>query len=143
MFLAAHGEVLSKICSRNKIGKDGEIIIVRRSTGIVIADSNEENVLKKNIFDEVAETGIKDLADLTGNIMAGESLFTFVDTPYGVRFANGFVPIDGTDWSVVVRVNYADFTELLNKQRIFLVTFGLIMLALGTAVSVIFIRRQN
>lgn len=143
LFLAAHGEVLSKICSRNKIGKDGEIIIVRRSTGIVIADSNEENVLKKNIFDEVAETGIKDLADLTGNIMAGESLFTFVDTPYGVRFANGFVPIDGTDWSVVVRVNYADFTETLNKQRIFLVTFGLIMLALGTAVSVIFIRRQN
>lgn len=142
-FLATHGNVLSKICARNKIGKDGEVIIVRRSTGIVIADANEENVLKKNIFDEVADSGIKGLIELTGNIAAGESLYSTVKTPDGITFADGFMPIDGTDWSVVVRVNYADFTGPLNKQRLFLITFGLLMLALGTAVSVVFVRMEK
>ncbi|WP_407426735.1 cache domain-containing protein [Treponema sp.] len=140
-FLAAHGETLSKICIQNKIGNDSKAVLIRRSTGLIIADVDNEAVLKNNVFDDAAESGIKELQDLTDKIAAGEEGVSFVKVPDGSVIINGYAPISGTDWSVLVRANCADFERLINQRLPVYICFSVFMLILSAAVSFILYRK--
>ena len=130
-FLAAHGETLSKICEQNRIGVDGKAVIIRRTTGLVIADIDEDAILKNNAYDDAADSGVKELQRITTDIAAGESGFAFIKLPDGSTVVNGYAPINGTDWSIIVRANYADFTAPLKHQRMLVILFSAIVLVLS------------
>ena len=142
-FLAAHGETLSKICEQNKIGADGHAVIIRRSTGLVIADIDSQTVLKKNIYDDAADSGVKALQEISAKVASGEKGFDFVELPDGEILVSAYAPIKGTDWSVIVKANYADFTSSLNNQRVSMLLFSLLMIALSAVVPLLLIREKK
>mgnify|MGYP002854914937 CR=1 FL=1 len=136
-FLAARGENLSKFCNQNVIGNGGKTMIIRRSTGIVIADIESENVLKKNLYDDAAEMGIEELHDITTSIANGEKAVKIVTPKNYSGFVIGYTPISGTDWSVVAYTNYSDFQKPIVAQQRTLFLFAALMLLLSGLVSLI------
>ncbi len=143
-FLAAHGKTLTEICSHNVIGTDATTIIIRRSTGLVIADINSENILNANIFDDAADSGSKDLQDITTNIALGQSGFSIIKMPNTEKQVVGYAPIENTDWSVIVMANYSDFTnKTAGHRHLIMIIFSAIMLLLSFIVPAIISKKDD
>ena len=132
-FLAAHGEHLSEICRRNAEGSSFRAIIVRRLTGLVIASEEKEDLLNRNFFDDVAESGVMEFQDISEKIAAGETGFHILKFPDGKKQAISYAPIASTDWAIVVKADFADFAR--EKSKIPVILFALALTALATTVS--------
>ncbi|MBQ5999068.1 MAG: cache domain-containing protein [Treponema sp.] len=142
-FLAAHGEILSKICERSVAGTESQASIVRRSTGLVIASVDPDKVLNANIFDDSADSEIKDFQKMTACIGAGESGFSFIKMPDGKLWASCYAPIEGTDWSVIVRSECKGFSDFINSRRLYMLIFSLMMLVTAVAFTLFLCRKTN
>ena len=142
-FLASHGDNLTKICEQHK-EIQGRLYpaIVRRSTGLVIATADPNDELQSNIFDDTADIGLKELSDMTQQIADGKTGVLKIVMPDGTVSINGFAPIADTDWSVILKADYSDFTASLLTLRLAFLVFTAIALALSITVSLIVTRKM-
>lgn len=136
-FLASHGENLSSICEKHEnLYPKLKYAIVRRSTGLIIASSDIEVVMKDNIFDDVADSSTKELSDMTMLIADGKTGYKKIKAPEGY-IVNGYAPIANTDWSVIIKGDWKDFSSDLTKTKIILLCFTLIMTLCSVLVSLL------
>ncbi len=106
VFLAAKADFLSEICAKHTENTNYHAIIMRRSTGLVIADKNPDYILKENIYDKAAETGIIELHDVMENIFEGKTSVDFLRGADKSRLVLAYAPIEQTDWAILVESRY-------------------------------------
>jgi len=135
-FLAVRINYLSALCNRNSLGQVGGASIVKRATGLVIADSDEhaDGIMSANIYDDSEESGMEELQRVSDYITAGETGFQIFNAKEG-KLILAYAPIQDTDWSVIIRARYSDFSQFLNPQRHFMVIFSIMALAFSTLIS--------
>ena len=92
--------------------------------------------MKDNIFDDVADSSTKELSDMTMLIADGKTGYKKIKAPEGY-IVNGYAPIANTDWSVIIKGDWKDFSSDLTKTKIILLCFTLIMTLCSVLVSLL------
>lgn len=142
-FLATKGDALSKICELNTIGNKMHVSVVRRTTGVVIGDTDPKTILTNNIFDDAADSDVPALHAISEKISRGEAGFEFVKLPDGRTKINAYAPIkDAADWTVLITAWYDDLTSPLKAQKRLLCLFSACMIALSAAAACIIAFRK-
>ena len=101
-FLAVHGEALSYFCKNIISSFESDMMVIRRSTGLVIADVDLEKVLSLNYYDYVAGLGLPEFRDITEHIALGKTGIEIVDSKDKSKMIVSYAPIADSDWSVIV-----------------------------------------
>lgn len=109
IFLASKSNFLSEVCEKYTADLNCHAIIMKRLTGLVIGDNNQNSVMVTNIYDQAAETGIKKLHDVMENIVAGKSKVEYVKAPGGKTLVFAYNQIENTDWIILVEDSYKSF----------------------------------
>ncbi len=133
-FLAVHSEYLSKICQDNKLAGSGNVSIVKRATGLLIADVDPDKVLKVNIYDDSVESGSSDFEKITDSIRAGErGVRTY--SIQGKTNVLCYAPLKGTDWSVIAQASYSDFSYLTASEKKIIIVIAALAIATSLAIA--------
>lgn len=101
-FLAVHGEALSNFCKTIISSFESDMMVIRRSTGLVIADVDLENVLTLNYYDYVAGLGNPEFHDITEHIALGKTGIEIVTNKDKSKDLVSYAPVADSDWSVIV-----------------------------------------
>ena len=101
-FLAVHGEALSSFCKTIVSSFESDMMVIRRSTGLIIADVNLDNVLTLNYYDYVASLGLPEFRDITEHIAMGKTGIEMVNNKDKSKMLVSYAPIADSDWSVIV-----------------------------------------
>lgn len=105
-FLAVHGEALSGFCKAIISAFESDMMVIRRSTGLVIADIDLDHILTFNYYDYAATLGQPEYRDITEHIALGKTGVEVVTKKDKAMDLVSYAPIADSDWSVIVIRTY-------------------------------------
>ncbi|WP_324825215.1 methyl-accepting chemotaxis protein [Sinanaerobacter sp. ZZT-01] len=130
-----NGQILSDIASRISYRETGYAYIINNQ-GTMVGHENKDLVLSKENFIEDAKTdqALEELGALTKSMTnreSGSGEYTY----NGINKIVAYAPIEGTDWIVAVGIESSEILKEINAIKFLLVTFSLISLIIGVAVT--------
>ena len=124
------GDVLSKRIEQISFGtSDSHVQVVSRKSRHTVASNHFEQILEFQDVNKDADEGIKPvLAKLMASEVGSDS---FVNPANGMKMLAAYLPVPGTDWSVLGVCGYDDFYYELSRMSSIIGTLAIIMLVIA------------
>ena len=134
----AYGDILSKVCKDTIVSPNSRIMIVDRSTGLLIGDIDEENV--RNFVPAVnIDKHFASALDNSENVkLWGKNKN---------RYVTATCPVEGTTWTVLINSPFTDFSHDLimmgGSLKIFIMIYLILAIIATLGINRAFIPLQR
>ncbi|MCQ2602284.1 MAG: methyl-accepting chemotaxis protein, partial [Treponema sp.] len=110
------GEALCKIVAKINIGKSNHPVIINSKTTKVIGDATAKLTNEEVLYKDSVSESVKPVIEKASK---GEHGFGIVnDSKTKEKTVFGYMPVEGTDWSIICPGAYVDFFDGVEKMKI-------------------------
>lgn len=110
------GEALCKIVAKLNIGKSNHPVIINKKTTKVIGDATAKLTNDEVLYKESVSESVKPVIEKASK---GEHGFEIVtDAKTNEKTVFGYMPVEGTDWSIICPGAYVDFFDDVQNMKV-------------------------
>ena len=138
LLIAANGDVLCNICEKAKVGKTGQVMIIDREMKFVVGAKDKNLVLQgTNVLEKYMNNpSYSGLDEHIEDLMKGNANGGFYSENGKTKLVF-YCPVNGTNYSTAVIVEYSEYYNHLSGLRQSIVIVSIIVVILGLIIAIL------